>query len=132
MFGVSIELEAYSPPGGTKSYFLGSEWNNGVPSRNINRMLARILFGSGDMPRLTDLELFQSRCYEILGNVGSFSEIYNTFKVPYPNRVFRFYELADYEQQKRIKKAISGHEKRGVFENITLCRHTANNVWKSR
>ena len=95
-------------------------------------MLARILFGSGDMPRLEDIELFQSRCFEILGNVGNFHEIYSTFNIPYPSRVFRFYELADYEQQKRIKQAFLGVERRGVFENITLSRHNANNVWETR
>lgn len=132
MFGVEIELECYSPPGESKVFFLGSEWIDGYPIRNVDRMLARILFGSGNIPIMSDLSLFQSRCYEILGNTVQYSSIYKSFKVPYPDRVFRFQELADYNTQLYIRKNLVGYEYRGFWQDVELSDSSADLVWLTR
>lgn len=132
MFGVAIELESYSKPDETEVFFLGSRWIDNKPTRNVSRMIARIIFGSGNYPKMTDLELFQSRCFEILGNTSQYSEIYNTFGLPYPRRVFRFTELADYSTQEYIKKNMKGKEKRGFFEDIELDTTSSDLVWMTR
>lgn len=132
MFGVQIELESYSAPGETEVLFLGSTWVDNVPTRNINRMMARIVFGSGNYPLMSDLELFQSRCYEILGNTVQYHDIYKTFNVPYPKRVFRFVELADYIVQVYIRSNLIKHEKRGFWQTIDLNKNSANHVWMQR
>jgi hypothetical protein len=102
LFGVEIELESYSEPGKSGVFFLGSYWENGLPYRNHNRMIARIIFGSGNYPMMSDLELVQSRCFEILGNTCEYNLIYSTFGIPYPKRVFRFLELADFVARTKI------------------------------
>lgn len=131
-FGVKIELESQSKPNHSRIFFLGSEWINHKPYRNINRMLARIIFGNSNQPFLTDTELFQSRCFEILGNTCQFKEIYKSFRVPWPNRVFRSLELADYNSQQYIREHLTGHELRGFFENVKVSDDNANLVWTTR
>lgn len=132
LFGVDIELESYSCPGQTEVFFLGSRWINNLPTRDVDRMVARIIFGSGNYPQMTDLELFQSRCFEILGNTCQYASIYRTFNVPYPKRVFRLIELADYITQQYIKDNLINYEKRGFWMNIRLDHNTANLVWLER
>jgi len=132
MYDVRTELESYSKPGDTEVFFLGSLWKQNKPTRNVDRMFARILFGSGNMPRMSDLELFQSRCYEILGNTVQYSTVYKTFNIPYPKRVFRFVELADHATQQEIKSQLRGFEKRGFWQTVELDTDTANRVWLQR
>jgi len=132
LFTVEVELESYSKPGKSSVFFLGSEWIDGFPYRKVDRMLARIIFGSGNYPKMSDLELFQSRCFEILGNTAQYHEIYKTFNIPYPNRVFRFLELADFSNQKYIKSNLESYERRGFWEDIQLNSATANYVWMDR
>jgi hypothetical protein len=131
-FGVDSELEYESDLSKNECFFLGSKWIDGKPYRNIDRMFARILFGSPNLPEMTTLQLFQSRCYEILGNTCQFRMIYDSFRVPYPNRVFRILELADYQNRQYIETKLTGHEKRGYFVNLNLNRDTCNNVWLTR
>jgi hypothetical protein len=95
--GIKLEIEHYSRPGTNECFFLGSQWIDSIPSRNVDRLFSRILFGSGNIPKMDTLMLFCSRCFEILGNVGNFYEIFKTFNIPvFPKRIFRFYELMDY------------------------------------
>jgi hypothetical protein len=102
-FDMELELEGSSDPNVDSAFFLGSEWLNGQPFRNTDRMLARILFGSPNMPRMDNTHvLFCSRAYEILGNVANFNEIWKTFQVPMSDRLFRFTELADYKLKSEI------------------------------
>jgi hypothetical protein len=118
-FDVEIELESQSQPGVDHAFFLGSEWIDGKPFRNVNRMFARILFGSGNLPQMSDLSLFQSRCFEILGNVHDFHDIYKTFRVPYPERIFRQYELMDYTNRSLFaNKRNKLLERRGFWEEV--------------
>ena len=131
---MDLSFESYSEPGVDDVFFLGSRWVNGIPYRDLNRMLARIVFGSGDFPQMTTLQLFQSRAFEILGNVGDAGSIYDGFKMPYPIRVFRFRELADYEQQVIIEANTTEIEKRGYFMSLPrrLDSSSFSSEWKRR
>jgi len=134
-FGMTIESEFYSAPGVNEAYFLGSKWINGKPYRNVNRMFARILFGSGNYPKMSDLQLLQSRCYEILGNSCEFSSIYRTFGLPIPNRVFRTYELSDFVTRNELSELMAKSPKkdsRGVWQQVNTSYSTLGEVWKSR
>jgi hypothetical protein len=91
-------------------------------------MFARIMFGSSNIPKMTDLELFQSRCYEILGNTCEYRLLYGSFNLPYPSRVFRFLELTDFNNRQFILSRLTTHEVRGVFMNINLTATNCDNV----
>jgi hypothetical protein len=115
-FDMELELEGASDPSVDSAFFLGSEWNQGTPTRNINRMFARILFGSPNLPYINNSHLlFCSRAYDILGNVGNFDEIWKTFQVPMSDRVFRFSELADFGGKTKMK-TMNLLDKRGFWE----------------
>jgi hypothetical protein len=115
-FDMDLELEGSSDPFVDSAFFLGSEWTNGTPTRNINRMFARILFGSPNMPKMDNSHvLFCSRAYDILGNVGNFEEIWSTFKVPMSDRIFRFSELADFGGKTKMK-SMNLLDRRGFWE----------------
>jgi hypothetical protein len=132
LFGMSIELESKSKPGVCVVFFLGSKWKEGLPYRDYNRLLARILFGSGNFPYMSELQLLQSRCYEILGNTCEYSKIYQDLGVPYPKRVFRFVELMDYNAKQQAESIMTGYERRGYFTDIAINSKTADSVWMSR
>jgi hypothetical protein len=118
-FDMDCKLEHYSAPGVDSAFFLGSHWVDGKPYRNVNRMFGRILFGSGSFPYMTDEQLMSSRCYEILGNVADYDVLYAPFDLPPPQRIFRFYELADYSTKLELAKHGTRLEKRGIFQNVS-------------
>jgi len=130
-FDHEVTIESESKPGEDRAFFLGSEWIDGKPFRNINRLLCRIIFGSGDYPKMSKLAYFQSRCFEILGNVYNYHDIYKTFRVPYPTRVFRLFELMDYTSRTRLVHN-KGIERRGKWVDTTVSRSSAMNVWETR
>uniref|UniRef100_A0A2V0RIR3 RNA-directed RNA polymerase C-terminal domain-containing protein n=1 Tax=viral metagenome TaxID=1070528 RepID=A0A2V0RIR3_9ZZZZ len=132
IFDMNVEFESHSVRGESKVYFLGSRWENGNPTRNVNRMLARICFGNGNYPGMSAKQMFQSRCYEILGNTSQYSELYGSFNVPYPTRVFRSLELMDYNTRLLALEDMQGKEKRGVWQNVNLDRNSADFVYLSR
>jgi hypothetical protein len=133
-FDVDVELESQSKPGEDRAFFLGSEWIDGKPFRNINRLLCRILFGSPDLPRgITPLVLFQSRCFEILGNVFNYHDIYKTFRVPYPRgKVFRQFELMDHTNRSLFAKNSAERDRRGFWADVHLSKSNAMTVWETR
>lgn len=134
-FKMEIELEYKSGPGECKAFFLGSEWIWGIPKRNVNRMFARMVFGTGNYPKMTDLEYFQSRAYEIFGNTSEFSSIYRTFNLPFPDRVFRSLELSDFVFREEIKLLMAtgkSKDNRGVWIDTPVSLETCDKVWTSR
>jgi hypothetical protein len=132
IFDMNIELESYSESGESLCFFLGSRWEFGNPTRDINRMLARICFGSGNYPKMTDIQMLQSRSFEILGNTSQYSELYGSFNVPYPERIFRSLELMDYNTRLIVADTLHGYEKRGVWQNVNLDRYSADTVYLTR
>jgi hypothetical protein len=136
MFGVTLELEASTPPGKCNAVFLGSNWTDGQPTRSINRMFGRICFGSGDFPKMSKREIFSSRCFEILGNDSRFHSIWKSFNLEMPNRIFRFIEVADYNAQLLIRSRIeqsSSSENRGIWMDISPYKAAGlAGVWMTR
>jgi len=117
MFTIELELESFSNPGENKVVFLGSTWKDGKPYRDINRLFARILFGTGNFPKMSGYELFCSRAYEIFGNDCRFGDIWRTFGLPLSPRIFRFTEIADYSNQLKIRelqKTVDNSDSRGI------------------
>lgn len=139
VFGLELELECYSPPEGDEVFFLGSNWKSGLPRRNINRLFGRICFGSGNFPKMSNFELFSSRCYEILGNTSEFPLIWKSFNVGlFPRRVFRFVELMDWNNRQVLENRRTSNtayiDKRGFWENLTAETEDIrlSDVWKTR
>lgn len=60
LFGMELEHELTSKPGVDHAFFLGSEWLDGKPYRDVNRLFARIIFGSPDLPYTDEYTLFCS------------------------------------------------------------------------
>jgi hypothetical protein len=114
IFGIELELEFLSKPGDSQIGFLGSIWKDGVPFREVNRMFGRIAFGSPNFPEMTEHEMFCSRCFEILGHVGDFDEIWKTFRIPMSRRLFRFSELS-YHNVKFQELSKQSQDNRGFW-----------------
>jgi len=132
-FGSVLDLESKSEPGIDRTFFLGSEWIDGYPHRSVNRMLGRILYGNPNLPKMSDLLLMQSRCFEILGNTVQYQEIYDSFRIPYPaGKIYRILELSDYQQRQKLESRLTGYERRAVLEEVHLNRDNANQVWTLR
>jgi hypothetical protein len=130
-FDMELELEGMSEPSVDEAFFLGSEWKQGKPFRNIDRMFARILYGSPNLPQFSNPHLlFCSRAYEILGNVANFEEIWKTFKVPMSDRLFRFFELADFQLRSKMRSA-DLLDRRGFWETRDS-RLELDRVWTTR
>jgi hypothetical protein len=130
-FDMDLELEGMSEPSVDEAFFLGSEWRQGKPFRNIDRMFARILFGSPNLPHFSNPHLlFCSRAYEILGNVSNFEGIWRTFHVPMSDRIFRFSELADFHMKAKLRNA-DLLDKRGFWETRDP-RLGLDSVWTTR
>jgi hypothetical protein len=132
-FDVKLELEHYSPTGVDVAFFLGSQWVDGSPTRDIKRMFGRILFGSGNFPKMSPEILFASRCFDILGNVSNFNEIWTSFHIRnFPRRIFRFKELGDYTTQLKLRSLMSKHEHRGLWINTSSIGISLDSVWATR
>lgn len=132
-FAMRLDLESKANPGVDRTFFLGSEWIDGYPHRNVDRMLGRILYGNPNLPKMSDLMLMQSRCFEILGNTVLYSEIYDTFRIPYPSgKIYRILELSDFTQRQNLESKLSHFERRAVLEEVHLNRDNANQVWTTR
>jgi len=136
LFGIDLELEHVSPPGVDETVFLGSRWLQGKPVRSIHRMFGRIIFGTGNYPRMNTEQLFCSRAFEILGNDSRFDRIWETFNLEMPDRLFRFVEVADYQTQLEIKAKLelqNSSESRGVWESIRAYKIAGlARVWETR
>jgi hypothetical protein len=131
LFDIELELENKSDKHSDVCYFLGSKWVNGKPYRDINRMFGRILFGSPNIPRMdSDYLLFCSRCYDILGNVANFEDIWKDFKLIMPDRIFRFAELMDFEQRIKFRK-MDTLDRRGFWSSRRPLERL-NDVWTTR
>jgi len=130
IFGVELELEFISKPGDSEIGFLGSVWKDGVPFRDVNRMFGRIAFGSSNFPEMTEKQMFSSRCFEILGHVGDFEEIWSSFRLPLERRIFRFSELS-YHNVKYQVLAKQSRDNRGFWTNVDPLSDL-NSVWRTR
>jgi hypothetical protein len=130
-FDLELELEDQSGPHNNRAVFLGSTWIDGKPFRQVKRMFARILYGNPNLPKFeNDHLLFCSRCYDILGNVADFESIWKTFHVPMSDRVFRSFDLMDYNSRTKFNET-QLLDKRGFWETRSRLE-MLDHVWTTR
>jgi hypothetical protein len=139
-FGMRATIEHSSGAsftGGTV-YFLGSKWIDGKPHRPAKRLLMQILFGSGNMPKMSDKIRFLSRGMDIFGNdcnaESNFLKCGINFKeLPVELRLFHFYESFFSESSFLETQRSLNFESRGEWQNHYITEpNQLNNVWLKR
>jgi hypothetical protein len=95
MFGASIKLEHPEVlPGIDEAFYLGYNRINGSPFREERILVASVVFGSGDFPKMSTDELLQSRFFEVFGNVEDFWKYFKRLRIEPRKRFFFFHELS--------------------------------------
>lgn len=94
LYGITLKLECdISKPGDTRCFFLGSEWIAAKPFRKERLMVASVIFGSGNFPKMSLQELLQSRFIEVFGNSSDMDKYWRKLRVNQLDRLFFFNEL---------------------------------------
>jgi len=130
-FGMDLKLESSSKPGVDEAFFLGSKWLDGKPFRDVKSLLYKLLFGSGNIPKMSTNTLFISRFIDIFGNTSDASIHFRYFGIPLVNRTFRnfenFYSGADF-----LLRSPMTYESRGVWETSNLRIKDLDTIWETR
>jgi hypothetical protein len=136
-FGIVYKLEMESAPSQEVCMFLGSKWINGVPFRNEAHMVASVVFGSGNFPKMTRDELLQSRFLEVFGNSGDCFKYWK--RLGYKTilkRLFFFSELSSpfrFDTSRRISRLHYGTPKdRRGFWFSSHETSMLNELWQFR
>jgi hypothetical protein len=133
-FGVTMGLELPTqPPKVNKLFFLGSLWIDGNPIRTEKVMVASVIFGSGNFPKMTPYELLTSRFLEVFGNSSDCQKYWDRLGIErIPSRVFHFQELKEYRENSRGKIFPKSDLGRGVWLDTSISRDELSILWKTR
>lgn len=139
-FYCELELESSSKPGEDFAIFLGHTWIDGVPYKDEKHMVASVVFGSGNFPKMSTNELLQSRFFEIFGNVGNCSKYWKRFNRPILKRLYFFRELVSTHRFDTKSRLTNYANDSGTYLNrrgfwINFSNHsplTIDTLWKDR
>jgi hypothetical protein len=133
-FGVSMGLElSTQAPNVNKLYFLGSLWIDGKPIRPEKVLVASVIFGSGNFPKMTPYELLTSRFLEVFGNSSDCLKYWDRLGIRrIPSRLFHFQELKEYREDSREKISPKSDLGRGVWLDTALSRDVLSTLWSQR
>jgi hypothetical protein len=146
MFGVNMRLEGISEIGDDNIFYLGSEWRSGAPFRQEKLLVASVIFGSGNFPKMSTRELLQSRFLEVFGNTASCEYYFKRLRIRLKNRTFFFRELASpFKTGARLqdrpeflniavpnRNDILTKDSRGFWYDFSYDTSKLNDLWKSR
>jgi hypothetical protein len=119
-FGSTLRLEQdMSLPGEDRAFFLGSDWIDGLPYRSEKQLVASVVFGSGNYPKMSLSELVLSRFLEIFGNTCMASKYYPRLRLPKVNKIFFFNELFS-EFQKGSSPRFTENTYESIYRNNSI------------
>jgi hypothetical protein len=141
-FGCVMKLEIeVQAPGKNCCFYLGSKWIDGKPFREQKTLVASVIFGSGNFPRMTTEKLVASRFIEVFGNSADCGSYFKRFrgKLDIKKRLFFFSELytpfrTGNEERIKLIKPISGQaiSSRGFWYTRTEHHDDLNDTWSTR
>lgn len=132
-FGVRMGVELPNQkPGINKAYFLGSLWKDGKPLRIQKVMVASVIFGSGNFPKMSTYELATSRFLEVFGNSSDCLRYWKRLGLPLPTRIFDFSELKEHREQTRGKLIPRSDISRGTWVDVSLGITDLSTLWMQR
>jgi hypothetical protein len=136
-FGLTVKLEGFSAVGEDRVSFLGSTWIEGQPYRNVEESLLKVLFGSGNLPKMSPKQLFISRGIDIFGNSCDTTDTFqkcgvSLHDIRHCDRLFRSSELY-FSHRFFADTMLSRLEGRGEFYRLTSSDpESLNTLWSLR
>lgn len=145
-FNSILRLECdVSKPGTSDYFFLGSNWKNGFPFRSEKVLVCSTIFGSGNFPKMSTEELFQSRFFEVFGNTSDtlfYWKRIRLYKKPL-KRLFFFNELFSpfrsgnqFSMRNRLLlsriETFRKKDSRGFWYSTPLTDNVISSLWQMR
>jgi hypothetical protein len=137
---MSLELEVIKP-GINQCFFLGSKWVDGKPYRSEKVMVASVIFGSGNFPKMDIKTLIKSRFIEVFGNSSDTAVYFKRFRksLDDSHRLFFFNELytpfrtGNTERVKHIRPDSSNKvDSRGFWFTQPFSHEDLSCLWETR